>query len=121
MARSYKPSAPFDCAMILLIPTTAMVKGSRETTFPDPETLGNEFLFFGSFRTFGGTENFSNDVYTVFNTATIDTWFRPDIKANCRVYICETGETYDILADPENIGMRHQFLQFKVEKVGGMP
>ncbi len=119
MARNYKPNAPFDCAMKLLVPTTTMVKGVRQTTFPDPESISD--IFFGSFRTFGGTENFSNDVYTVFNTATIDTWYQPDITADCRIYICETGRTYDILADPENIGMRHQFMQFKVERVGGKP
>ena len=36
-----------------------------------------------------------------------------------RIYICETGQAYDVLGDPEDIEMRHQYLQIKVRKVGG--
>lgn len=117
MARRFKPNMPFDVAMKLLIPTSTMVKGVTKKVFPNPDEV--EEIMFGSFRTFGGTENFSNNVYTIFNTATIETWFNPDIKADCRIYICETGEVYEIISEPENIDMRHQFIQFKVEKVGG--
>ena len=116
--RRYKPQAPFDVAFKLLKPTSSVVKGVTKKVFPNPEDAD---LFFGSFRTFGGSENTSNDVYTVFDTGIIDTWFRPDITSDCRIYICETGETYEIINRPENIEMRHQYLQFKVQKVGGKP
>jgi hypothetical protein len=53
------------------------------------------------------------------NTAVIDTWYNPNIKADCRIYIIETGETWEVKSEPENIEMRHQYMQFKVEKVGG--
>ena len=115
--RSYRPTQPFNVAMKLLVPTSTVVKGVTKKVFPSPEDVEN--VFFGTFRTYGGTENFSNDVYTIFNTARIDTWYNPEIKADCEVYICETGETYQIISEPENIDMRHQFMQFKVEKVGG--
>lgn len=115
--RSYKPTQPFNVAMKLLIPTSTVVKGVTKKVFPSPEEV--ETVFFGSFRTYGGTENFSNDVYTIFDTARIDTWYNPTIKADCEVYICDTGETYQIISQPEDIDMRHQFMQFKVEKVGG--
>lgn len=118
MARQFKPQMPFDVAMKLLIPTETKVKGTTKKEFPSPD---NAPLINGSFRTFGGTENFSNDVYMVFNTAWIDTWYRPDITSDCRIYICETGETFEIITSPENIGMRHQYMQFKVQKVGGKP
>lgn len=119
MARRFKASMPFDVALKLLIPTETKVKGITKKTFPNPDDV--EAVFFGSFRTYGGTENFSNDVYTVFDTATVDTWYNPDITANCRVYVCETGEIFDVISRPENIGMRHQFMQFKVQKIGGKP
>lgn len=117
MARSFRPNMPFDVAMKLLVPTTTMVKGVAKKVFPSPDDVSE--IMFGSFKTYGGTENFSNDVYTIFNTAKIDTWYNPNIKADCQIYICETGETYNIINEPENVDMRHQFLQFKVEKVGG--
>lgn len=117
MARRFRPNSPFDVAMKLLIPTSVVTKGVTQKTFPNPKDV--ETVFFGSFKTYGGTENFSNEVYTIYNTATIETWFNPNIKADCEIYICETGETYQIISEPENIDMRHQFLQFKVEKIGG--
>lgn len=118
MARNYKPSAPFNVAMKLLTPVTMTEYGAVKKTFTAPETSEQ---FFGSFRTFGGTENIKDDVYTIVDTALIDTWYRPDIKADCQIYLCETGQTYDIISDPEDIGFRHQYLQFKVQKIGGKP
>lgn len=112
----YKPKQPFTVPMRLLIPTSKRVQGVLKPTYPAPDDAP---LFYGSFRTFGGTENTSNGVYTIIDTATIDTWYRPDITANCRVYLCDTSQTYDIISDPENIDMRNQYLQFRVQKVGG--
>ena len=116
MARRFKPSVPFNVAMKLLVPTSERVNGALKKDYSDPE---NSELFYGSFRTFGGVENVQDGVYTLINTATIDTWYRPDIKADCRVYICETEQVYEITGDPENINMQNQYLQFKVRKVGG--
>lgn len=116
MARNYKPSAPFNVAMKLLVPVTANAYGAVKKTFTAPDVSE---LFFGSFRTFGGTESMRDDVYTIINTAVIDTWYRQDITAGCQVYICDTGDIYDIISDPEDIDFRHQYLQFKVRKAGG--
>lgn len=118
MARQYKPQAPFDVAMKLLVPTSEVVKGVTKKTFPNVDDAP---IFFGSFRTYGGSENMSNDIYTVFDTATIDTWYNPEIASDCRILICETNEVYEVINRPENIGMRHQYMQFKVQKVGGKP
>lgn len=119
MARRYNPQQPFDVPMKLLVPTSTVVKGVTKKVFPDPEEVTE--VFFGSFRTYGGTENMSNDVYTVYDTAVVDTWFNPAITSDCQVYICETAEIYEVISRPENIGMRHQYLQFKLRKIGGKP
>ena len=113
---SYRPAVPFTTAFKLLIPTTTMVKGIKKKTFPDPETAPQ---IFGTFRTFGGTETTENDLFTVVSTGYVDTWYRPDIKSDCRLYLCETCETYDILGDPENIEMRNQYMKIRVQKIGG--
>lgn len=119
---NFKPSLPFNVPMKLLIPVDSSAYGAGKKTFPAPADVPDEeYLFYGSFRTFGGTENFRDNVYTIINTATIDTWYRPDIKADCRIYLCDTGEIYDIKGDPEDINFRHQYLQIKVQKVGGKP
>ena len=119
MARRYNPQTPFDVAMKLLKPTSTMSKGVTKKVFPDPKDVKD--VFFGSFRTYGGTENKSNEIFTVYDTAVVDTWYNPEIKSDCQVYICETGEIFEVINRPENIGMRHQYMQFKLQKVGGKP
>ncbi len=119
MAKSYKPSSPFSVPMKLLIPTVSKSKGVSKKTYPDPSEV--EEVFFGSFRTFGGSESFENNLLTVIDTAQVETWYRPDITSDCRIYLCDTGEEWDVISRPENIAMRNQYLQFKVQKVGGAP
>ena len=118
MAKGYRPSAPFNVAMKLLVPITTASYGATKKSFSSPE---DSELFYGSFRTFGGTETLKDGVYTLMNTAVIDTWYRPEIKADCQIYICDNEQVYEILSDPEDIDFRHQYLQFKVRKVGGKP
>lgn len=113
---SYKPSAPFSVPMVLLIPTYSTDYGVDSKTFP---TIKDGIPFNGSFRTFGGTERNVNGLYSIENTATIETWYRPDIKSKCRVGLPQTGEVYEILGEPENIDMRNQYLVFKVLQVKG--
>lgn len=115
---NYRPSVPFNVAMKLLEPTFAKVQGVAKPTYPDPDSVEN--VFFGSFRTFGGTERIRNDVYTLEDTATVDTWYDPAIKADCRIYVCDTGQTYEVLGSPENIDMRCQYLRMKIRKIGGV-
>ena len=112
--RWYQPQTPFNVAATLLIPETTRVSGTRKTIYPETGPL-----IFCNFRTFGGSENWNNNVFTVIATGTVETWYRPDIKADCRIRFEDTGEVYDIINEPEDIGMRHQFMQFKVQKVGG--
>ena len=116
MAAAYKPFAPFSAALILLIPTEATVSGVLTKTFPDPE---GGILFHGSFRSFGGTDRTVNGVYSVEDTADVETWYRPDITSNCRIYVPQTGGTYEILGEPENIQLRNQYLKLRVRRVKG--
>lgn len=118
-ARGYRPAAPFGVAMKLLVPTVENVRGARVHSYPDPSDVDS--VFFGSFRTFGGTERMANEIYTVEDTATVDTWFDPSFAADCRVYVCATGKTYEIIGTPENIDMRNQYCSFKVRAIGARP
>lgn len=117
---NYKPSLPFNVPMKLLKPSKVDSSyGVKNNKYPNPNDVGDEFIFYGSFRTFGGTESKSNDVLTIINTAVIDTWYNPDIKSDCQICLLETGEIYDIISPPENIGMMNTYLQFKVQSHGG--
>lgn len=112
----FKLVSPLTVPMILLIPTYSESYGVKVKTFP---ALKDGLAFFGSFRTFGGTEREINGLYSVENTATIDTWFRNDIKSDCRIALAQTGEVFEVVGEPENIQMRNQYLRIKVTAVKG--
>lgn len=112
--KTYKPSFPYSTAIELLIPTYSTTKGVTKKAFPDEGIRLN-----CSFKTYGGTEVTSNDVYILEDTAYVETWYRPDIKADCRIKVLSTGQVYDIMNTPENIDMRSQFCKFKVRAVRG--
>lgn len=114
--KGYKPFTPFNVPLMLLVPAYTDSLGVPTKTFPE---VANGILFYGSFKTYGGTEREVNGIYSVENTAVIETWYRPDIKSNCRIAVPETGEVYEILGEPENINMRNQYLRFKVLQIKG--
>jgi len=110
---NYKPSGPFNVPLFLFVPTSTTVKGSPKKVYPNEGEL-----IYCSFRTFGGTEKVVNDLLTVEDTVIIETWFRPDIKSDCRLKD-EGGVEYEILGTPENINQRNQYLKFKMRAIRG--
>lgn len=111
----FKP-APFTAALVLLIPTYTTAMGVPTKAFPSPEA---GIRFNGSFKTYGGTERDINGLYSIEDTAVVECWYDPAIKSECRVWVADTGKTYEILNDPEDIGLRHQFMRFKVKRIKG--
>lgn len=100
-------------AMQLMVPKTENILGVTRTTYTD---VG---LIMVNFKTYGGTESESNGVLSVFDTAQITTWYRPDIRSDCRVKRLSDGAVFDILGEPENIEQRNMILSFKVQRVKG--
>lgn len=108
----FKPNAPYSVPVVLLIPTTTTIKGVLKKTYPETgETI------YCSVRTFGGTERVVNDTLVLEDTATVETWYRPDIKADCRLLI--NDQPYEILGTPENINMRNQYMIVKARAIKG--
>lgn len=113
---AYRPKTPFNVAMRLMIPTERVIKGTTVKTFKPLEECP---VIFGSFRTFGGTDSDVNGVFSVIDTAVIETWFRPDITSDCRIYVIHTGKTCKIHATPENVEMLNKWLKIRVECLTG--
>lgn len=105
---------PYTVPVELFIPTYSSAKGVQKKTFPAKGERLN-----CSLKTYGGTETTENGVYTVLDTAQVETWYRPDIKADCRIKVLSTGAVYEVIGKPENIDMRNQFVRFKVRAVEG--
>lgn len=112
----YKPSLPFSAPLMLLIPTYTTVNGVRKKTFP---AAADGILIYGTFKTYGGTERDVNGVYSIEDTANVETWYRPDITSGCRIAVAGTNAVYDIIGEPENINLRNQYMKFKVSRVKG--
>lgn len=115
MAR-FKFSAPLTVAMVLLVPAYEKVLGVESKTFPD---VADGIPFNGNFRTFGGTERDVNGVYSIEDTAIVETWYDPAIKSDCRIAIRDSGAVYEIVNEPENVELRNQYLKFRVRRVKG--
>lgn len=113
MAKTYRPSTPFNTPMWLFVPMMILAKGSRKYIYPE---TGEKI--FCSFKTYGGTETIVNGVLSVEMTAVIETWYRPDITSNCELEDIN-GNRYEILGAPENINQRNQYLKFKIRAIRG--
>lgn len=74
-------------------------------------------LIYVNFKSKGGTESVVNGVYSIIETAQVVTWWREDIKADCRIKI--GNDTYEVKADPEDVEMQHMYMIVKLQKVGG--
>lgn len=116
MMPEYRPQLPFSVPMKLLIPTYTKKQGVNVKALP---AVADGILFYGTFKTYGGTETTSNGVLSVEDTANIETWYRPDIKSDCVIALADSGAKYEIVGEPENINMRNQFLKFKVKRIKG--
>lgn len=115
--KAYTPSFPFNVAAHVLEPITKNVKGVTVKTYAEPNA---DNLIYCSYKTFGGTEQNQNGVYSVIDTANIETWYTPMIKAECGFCLAETpGEIYEIIGKPENINMSNQFMKFKIQAIKG--
>lgn len=114
--------------LILLAPKSVKkVNGVNTKEYPSIEEAlsvkdkdnNSTNLFFGSFKTYGGTEKTVNGIYSIEDTANIETWYRPDIISNCRIARASDSAIFDIINEPEDINQRHQFLKFKIKRVKG--
>lgn len=113
MSKSYQPQTPFNVPAMLLKRSTKKVNGANQETFTDSTT------FFCSAKSYGGTEKVVNGVYVIEDTWVVDTWYNPDFSKGDKIRFLDDNTEYEILATPENINRRGQYMRFKVVRVGG--
>lgn len=76
-------------------------------------------LMFCSFKSFGGTERIEKGLTVVEDTAVVECHYDPSITSGCRIKTLDNNRVYEILGTPEDIGMQHKTLRFKVRRVAG--
>lgn len=113
MAKSYQPQVPFSTPAMHLKRSVRKVNGVNRESFKE------QAMFYCSAKSYGGTEKVVNGVYVVEDTWTIDAWYNPSFGKGDRIRFLDDNTEYEILASPENINRRGQYMRFKVVRVGG--
>lgn len=109
----YKPQLPFNVPAILLKRSMQKVNGVNQEKFTEKTT------FFCAAKSYGGTEKVVNGVYVIEDTWQIDTWYNPAFDKGDRIRFLDDNTEFEILASPENINRRGQYMRFKVSRIGG--
>lgn len=109
----YKPQLPFNVPAMLLKRTLTKVNGANQEAFTE------KTMFYCAAKSYGGTEKVVNDVYVIEDTWQIDTWYNPDFAKGDHIRFLDDNTEFEILASPENINRRGQYMRFKVSRIGG--
>lgn len=113
MGKQYQPQVPFNVPAIHFRRATKKVNGVNQEYFTEGD------IFYCSAKSYGGTEKTVNGVYVVEDTWTIDAWYNPAFGKGDRIRFLDDNTEYEILASPENINRRGQYMRFKVSRIGG--
>lgn len=118
----YKINEPYTTLMYILKPTTTI--SSKGVPKKDFTKCSESQKMYCLFKTYGGTtsamsnENVVNGIIAVVDTAIIETWYNPEITANCRLAF-DDNNAYEILGAPENLSMRNRTMKIRVKKITG--
>lgn len=110
---------PAKAAEMRTIVQLQIVAGEEKKSGRVHRTYADSFIFPCNFSSYGGTESIVNGVLVIDETATITSRYFPEIKANCRVKLLQSGAEYEIIGEPENVEMRNMWLVFKVRRIKG--
>ena len=110
----YKPQLPFNVPFKHLKRGLEKVNGVNQEKFAEGKNV-----LYCSAKSYGGTEKVVNGVTVIEDTWQIDTWYKPDFGKGDRIRFLDDGNEFEILASPENINRRGQYMRFKVSRIGG--
>ena len=109
----YKPQLPFNVPAMLLKRSMRKVNGVNQESFTE------KTMFYCAAKSYGGTEKVVNGVYVIEDTWQIDTWYNPAFDKGDRIRFLDDNTECEILASPENINRRGQYMRFKVVRISG--
>ena len=116
MAKQYEANLPFDIPALHLKRSDKPenINGINQYTYSEAKEP-----FFCSAKSYGGTEKHVNGVTVIEDTWNVDTYYNPDFKKGDKIRFLDDGTEFEILASPENINRRGQYMRFKVLHIGG--
>lgn len=112
---NYQPNLPFNVPAQHLKRSKDPVKINGINNYTYTEGI----RFFCSAKSYGGTEKVVNGVSVIEDTWWIDTFYNPAICKGDKIRFLDDNSEFEVLASPENINRRGQYMRFKVLKIGG--
>ena len=100
--------------LLTVLEVTTSTGNTRKKEYIDTE---NTDIITVGVKTFGGTEKIANDRLVLEDTATVVTWYRPDITAGCRLLFLDDNSLWEIIGRPEDVDRRHQYLIIKCRAI----
>lgn len=116
---NYRPRFTNLHPLLILEPVYSTVKGVKSKKYPEPDMTNTAKVFNGTFRSYRGNEADVNGVVSVEDMVTIETWYRPDISTECRIYNPRNGRTYEVVTNPDSANGKNQVVSFKAKWLGG--
>lgn len=110
----YKPNLPFNVPFHILSLEKVFINGVKSQKY-----MENDATYFGSVKSYGGTEKTVNGVYVIEDTIVVDMWYTPNLKTKDRIKLLEDGSVYEVMNTPEDINRHHKWMQFKAVRVHG--
>lgn len=112
----FKPAKAAELRTVVQLRIVASEKVERGRV---QRTYADSITFPCNFSSHGGTESVIDGLLMIDETATITCRYFPEIAANCRIRLLQSGAEYEIISEPENVEMRNQWLIFKVRRIKG--
>lgn len=94
--------------------TYTKVNGVNTKTY-EPE----EDIIWLAVKSYGGTEEVINGVYTIIDTVEFTGYFTPNLHSEDRIELVGSSDMFEILNTPENIDNRGAFMRFKGRRLNG--
>ena len=116
---NYRPRFTSLHPLLILEPIYTSSKGVKTKNYPDPDMSNKSKSFNGTIRTYRGQERDINGLVSLEDIVTIETWYRPDITAETRIYNPRNGKTYEVITIPESANEKNQVLSFQARAIGG--
>lgn len=113
MAKQYQPQVPFNVPAMHLKRSVKKINGVNQESFTETS------MFYCSAKSYGGTEKKVNDVFVIEDTWIVDAWYNPAFGKGDKIRFLDDNSEYEILASPESINRKGQYMRFKVRAIGG--
>lgn len=95
----------------ILTPTNEKINGCVVKSYKEGD------VFFASIKSYGGTDTTINNVFVIQDTLSVESFYRQEIKSNCKLKLLDDDSLWEIINTPEMIDREKKIILFKVKRI----